>query len=105
MANLREILDQAASELEHERNLRGKTKAKCGRCKGTGDEVPGHSDSDSHGSFWVSGVTCRYCRMGTIEVPCSGTVEAKAIEVEIKRLKAQLAKARKRAKGGELWNM
>lgn len=85
-------ISATCAQLEHERSLRGKTRAKCTACGGSGHSEPGRSDSDAHGSYWVSAVPCRSCSgHGAVEVPCGADVEAAAIKREIGKLRAKLA--------------
>jgi len=90
-------LDRISTELEHGRNLAGKTTTKCAKCKGTGVESPGYDAWDGNGRFYVSASPCRPCDgRGRVEVECSPQAEAAAIEREITSLKVRLRDARKR---------
>jgi DnaJ-class molecular chaperone len=101
MTSLLEHIRDVASRVEHERNLRGMTRARCTACNGTGNSEPGYSDRDAHGSYWVMGVQCRRCvGAGSVDVPCSADAEAAAIRREIDALKARLKKLGKSAAKG-----
>ncbi len=88
-------INATCAQIEHELNLRGKTRAKCTACAGTGHSEPGYIDYDAHGSQWVSSVPCRSCSgHGFVEVPCGPEVEAAAVQKEIDGLKKRLKKLR-----------
>ena len=93
-------INETSVRLEHERNLAGKTTAKCtaDRCD-NGVTERGYTDYDSYGSIWRDAVHCRACGgRGRVEVPCSAEMEAVAIEKEIARHKARLKELRKARK-------
>lgn len=87
----------ASNRLEHERNLRGMTTAKCQRCD-DGIVEPGRTDYDGHGSFYVEPVRCQRCTNGRVEVPCAADVQAAAISKEINGWRRMLRAVQKRCK-------
>lgn len=95
-----ESIRKVSEELEHETNLRGKTRVRCGKCKGRGNMGDGYADYDSYGPIDRPATVCRSCGgTGYLEKLCSPEVEAQAIQKEIKRLQARLREIRKRAQG------
>lgn len=94
-----ETVKKAVDDMEHERNLRGKTLAHCKVCKGRGDMNDARSDSDAHGSYWVSATKCTACQArGRFEVPCSPDKETIALRLEIAALRERLRRAVKRCR-------
>lgn len=91
------LVCETCDQLEHERNLRGVTTAKCERCNGSGNLEPSRINYDAHGSIWVPPVECRACGgRRRVEVACSPEIEATAIQREINKLRARLRAVKKR---------
>jgi len=93
VTNLRDFIRSTANQIELELNLRGKTRARCTACNGTGNREPGRTDYDAHGPYYVSPAPCHSCLGNAfVEARCSADDEARAIRTEIGRLQARLAK-------------
>lgn len=95
MDNLRDV----SRKLEHEANLRGKTRVQCPVCKGSGESQAGYDDSDGSGSFWVPGQKCS-CGFGQIERPCTVQAHVAALDREIVKLQQRKREAKARARSG-----
>lgn len=88
---------QAAADVEHGLNLRGKTLAKCLACNGKRHTEPSRTDHDAHGGYYVAAVDCIECRgRGRVEVTCSVEVELAAVQCEIDKLQTRERELRKR---------
>lgn len=88
MSELLKSIKETSGQLEHERNLRGKTTTKCTACNGLGYIEP--SREDDYGS-WVPRIDCRVCGgWSRVEVACPVELTIAAMEKEVAKLKARL---------------
>lgn len=85
-------MQETAARLEHERNLDGKTLAKCTAPKCVnGVTERGHDAYDGNGRYWEPAAHCRACGgRGQVEVACAPEVEAAAIKIEMAGLRKRL---------------